>query len=140
MRPWAHGAQPCWRQRLRRSARPPVGRSWLSPPTLPRSLTPSLAYPPRRGGQRRKRFGWKTPRHRCPTTVRVCARRSSPSCCAVGAASAQASLDVLLAPLLARYKLPALAAAVVKHGTIVAVGATSLLERPVTSSKELQRP
>ena len=45
------------------------------------------------------------------------------SVCAVGSAGAQASLDSLLAPLLARYELPALAAAVVRSGNVVAVGA-----------------
>jgi CubicO group peptidase (beta-lactamase class C family) len=43
-------------------------------------------------------------------------------CCAVASASAQASLDAMLTPLLARYGLPALAAAVVKEGKIGAVG------------------
>ena len=43
--------------------------------------------------------------------------------CAVGSASAQTSLDALLVPLLARYELPAVAAAVVKGGKVVAVGA-----------------
>ena len=45
------------------------------------------------------------------------------SFCAVGSAGAQASLDSLLTPFLARYELPALAAAVVRSGNIVAVGA-----------------
>jgi CubicO group peptidase (beta-lactamase class C family) len=44
-------------------------------------------------------------------------------CCAAGSAGAQASLDTMLAPFLARYQLPALAAAVVKDGKVVAVGA-----------------
>src|SRR5262249_38888714 len=44
-------------------------------------------------------------------------------CCAASSTSAQTSLDARLAPLLARYELPALAAAVVKDGTVVAVGA-----------------
>ena len=44
-------------------------------------------------------------------------------CGAVASASAQASLDAMLTPFLARYELPALAAAVVKEGKIVAVGA-----------------
>jgi len=44
------------------------------------------------------------------------------SFCAVGSAGAQASLDSLLTPFLARYELPALAAAVVRSGNIVAVG------------------
>jgi CubicO group peptidase (beta-lactamase class C family) len=43
--------------------------------------------------------------------------------CPVGSASAQASLDGLLRPYLARYELPALAAAVVKDGKIIAAGA-----------------
>jgi CubicO group peptidase (beta-lactamase class C family) len=43
--------------------------------------------------------------------------------CAVGSASAQTSLDALLVPFLARYELPAVAAAVVKGGKVVAVGA-----------------
>jgi CubicO group peptidase (beta-lactamase class C family) len=42
---------------------------------------------------------------------------------AVGFAGAQASLDPLLTPFLARYELPAIAAAVVKGGNVVAVGA-----------------
>ena len=42
---------------------------------------------------------------------------------AVGFAGAQASLDPLLTPFLARYELPAIAAAVVKGGHVVAVGA-----------------
>jgi CubicO group peptidase (beta-lactamase class C family) len=44
-------------------------------------------------------------------------------CCAAGSAGAQTSLNPMLAPLLARYELPALAAAVVKDGKVVAVGA-----------------
>ena len=44
-------------------------------------------------------------------------------CCAAGSAGAQTSLNTLLEPLLARYELPALAAAVVKDGKVVAVGA-----------------
>jgi CubicO group peptidase (beta-lactamase class C family) len=44
-------------------------------------------------------------------------------CCAAASASAQASLDAMLTPFLARYELPALAAAVVKEGKISAVGA-----------------
>jgi CubicO group peptidase (beta-lactamase class C family) len=44
-------------------------------------------------------------------------------CCAAGSAGAQASLNAMLAPFLARYQLPALAAAVVKDGNVVAVGA-----------------
>jgi len=43
--------------------------------------------------------------------------------CAVRAASAQTSLDALLTPFLGRYALPALAAAAVKDGKVVAVGA-----------------
>jgi CubicO group peptidase (beta-lactamase class C family) len=43
--------------------------------------------------------------------------------CAVGSASAQTSLDALLVPFLARYELPAVAAAIVKGGKVVAVGA-----------------
>jgi hypothetical protein len=38
-------------------------------------------------------------------------------------AGAQTSLKAMLAPFLARYQLPALAAAVVKDGNVVAVGA-----------------
>ncbi|MGH8072022.1 MAG: serine hydrolase domain-containing protein [Candidatus Entotheonellia bacterium] len=44
-------------------------------------------------------------------------------CCTAGFAGAQASLNALLVPLLARYELPALAAAVVKGGKVIAVGA-----------------
>jgi CubicO group peptidase (beta-lactamase class C family) len=44
-------------------------------------------------------------------------------CCAAGAAGAQASLNASLSPVLARYELPALAAAVVKGGKVIAVGA-----------------
>src|SRR5919106_6729772 len=44
-------------------------------------------------------------------------------CCAAGSAGAQTSLNTMLAPFLARYELPALAAAVVKDGKVVAVGA-----------------
>jgi CubicO group peptidase (beta-lactamase class C family) len=44
-------------------------------------------------------------------------------CCTAGSAAAQVSLDALLAPWLARYELPALAAAVVKDGKVIAVGA-----------------
>jgi CubicO group peptidase (beta-lactamase class C family) len=44
-------------------------------------------------------------------------------CCTAGSAAAQASLNTMLAPFLARYELPALAAAVVKDGKVVAVGA-----------------
>ena len=40
-------------------------------------------------------------------------------CCAAGSASARASLNTMLAPFLARYQLPALAAAVVKDGKVV---------------------
>jgi len=43
--------------------------------------------------------------------------------CAVGSTSAQTSLDAVLVPFLARYELPAVAAAVVKGGKVVAVGA-----------------
>jgi CubicO group peptidase (beta-lactamase class C family) len=43
--------------------------------------------------------------------------------CQVGSASARDSLDALLTPYLAKYDLPALAAAVVKDGKVVAVGA-----------------
>src|SRR4029453_11133559 len=43
--------------------------------------------------------------------------------CQVGSASAQESLDALLDPYLAKSDLPALAAAVVKDGKVVAVGA-----------------
>ena len=43
--------------------------------------------------------------------------------CAIGSASAQTSLDALLVPFLARYELPAVAAAVVKGEKVVAVGA-----------------
>jgi CubicO group peptidase (beta-lactamase class C family) len=43
--------------------------------------------------------------------------------CAAGSAGAQASLGALLTPVLARYELPALAAAVVRDGNVVAVGA-----------------
>src|SRR4051794_22813049 len=42
---------------------------------------------------------------------------------ASGAARAPLSLDATLSPFLARYELPALAAAVVKDGEIIAVGA-----------------
>ena len=44
-------------------------------------------------------------------------------CCAAGSAGAQTSLNAMLEPFLARYQLPALAAAVVKDGNVVAVGA-----------------
>jgi CubicO group peptidase (beta-lactamase class C family) len=44
-------------------------------------------------------------------------------CGGAGSASAQASLNALLTPFLARYELPALAAAAVKDGKIVAAGA-----------------
>jgi CubicO group peptidase (beta-lactamase class C family) len=44
-------------------------------------------------------------------------------CSMVGAAGAQTSLDELLTPYLPRYDLPALAAAVVKEGKIIASGA-----------------
>ena len=40
-----------------------------------------------------------------------------------GSAGAQASLNAMLAPFLTRYELPALAAAIVKDGKVVAVGA-----------------
>jgi CubicO group peptidase (beta-lactamase class C family) len=43
--------------------------------------------------------------------------------CAVGSTSAQTSLDAVLVSFLARYELPAVAAAVVKGGKVVAVGA-----------------
>ena len=43
--------------------------------------------------------------------------------CTSDPASAQISLDSMLAPVLIRYELPALAAAVVKDGKVVAVGA-----------------
>ena len=43
--------------------------------------------------------------------------------CAAARAAAPASLDEMLTPYLARHELPALAAAVVKDGEIVAVGA-----------------
>ena len=43
--------------------------------------------------------------------------------CAVGSTSAQTSLDAALVPFLARYELPAVAAAIVKGGKVVAVGA-----------------
>jgi CubicO group peptidase (beta-lactamase class C family) len=43
--------------------------------------------------------------------------------CHVGSASARDSLDALLTPYLEKYDLPALAAAVVKDGKVVAVGA-----------------
>ena len=43
--------------------------------------------------------------------------------CAVGSTSAQTSLDAVLVPFLARYELPAVAAAIVKGGKVVAVGA-----------------
>jgi CubicO group peptidase (beta-lactamase class C family) len=42
---------------------------------------------------------------------------------AAGLASAQDALDAMLAPFLARYELPAFAAAVVKDGSVTAVGA-----------------
>jgi CubicO group peptidase (beta-lactamase class C family) len=42
---------------------------------------------------------------------------------AAGAASAQTSLNDVLQPCLARYELPALAAAVVRNGTVIAAGA-----------------
>ena len=41
---------------------------------------------------------------------------------AVGPAGAQTSIDSLLTPFLARYELPALAAAVARSGNIIAVG------------------
>src|SRR5262245_41637300 len=44
-------------------------------------------------------------------------------CCAAGPAAAQAKLDEVLRPYLARYELPAVAAAVVQDGQIVAAGA-----------------
>ena len=44
-------------------------------------------------------------------------------CCTAGSAGAQASLNALLAPFLTRYELPALAAAVVKDGKVIVVGA-----------------
>ena len=44
-------------------------------------------------------------------------------CWTAGSAGAQASLNAMLAPSLARYALPALAAAIVKEGQVVAVGA-----------------
>jgi CubicO group peptidase (beta-lactamase class C family) len=44
-------------------------------------------------------------------------------CCAAGSVSAQASLNEMLAPFLTRYQLPAVAAAIVKQGKVVAVGA-----------------
>ena len=44
-------------------------------------------------------------------------------CCTTGSANPQASLNTMLAPFLARFQLPALAAAVVKDGKVVAVGA-----------------
>jgi CubicO group peptidase (beta-lactamase class C family) len=43
--------------------------------------------------------------------------------CASDPASAQVSLDAMLTPVLTRYELPAIAAAVVKDGKVVAVGA-----------------
>jgi CubicO group peptidase (beta-lactamase class C family) len=43
--------------------------------------------------------------------------------CTAGSAVAQPSLDALLEPFLARYQIPALAAAVVQNGNIVAAGA-----------------
>ena len=43
--------------------------------------------------------------------------------CVAGSASGQTSLDAMLTPFLARYELPALAAAVVKDGKVVAMGA-----------------
>jgi len=43
--------------------------------------------------------------------------------CACNPASAQVSLDAMLTPALTRYELPAIAAAVVKDGKVVAVGA-----------------
>jgi CubicO group peptidase (beta-lactamase class C family) len=43
--------------------------------------------------------------------------------CTTGSAVAQPSLDALLEPFLARYQIPALAAAVVRDGNVVAVGA-----------------
>ena len=45
------------------------------------------------------------------------------TCCAAGSAGAQTSLNAMLEPFLARYQLPALAAAVVKDGNVIAVGA-----------------
>ena len=44
-------------------------------------------------------------------------------CCAADGASSQASLDAQLKPYLTKYDLPALAAAVVKDGEIIAAGA-----------------
>ena len=40
-----------------------------------------------------------------------------------GTATAQTSLDSLLTPYLARYDLPAIAAAIVKEGKVIAAGA-----------------
>jgi CubicO group peptidase (beta-lactamase class C family) len=56
------------------------------------------------------------------TVVRV-ALIAAALVCQVGSASARDSLDALLTPYLAKYDLPALAAAVVKDGKVVAVGA-----------------
>src|SRR5205814_321080 len=57
-------------------------------------------------------------------------------CCAAGGAGAQTSLNADLKPYLAKYDLPALAAAVVKDGEIVAAGAVGTrragTEIPVT--------
>jgi len=56
--------------------------------------------------------------------------------CTISFANAQDSLDAMLTPFLARYELPALAAAVVKDGSVVAVGAVGTrkagAEIPVT--------
>jgi len=60
------------------------------------------------------------PRHRWVVRLLLVATML---CCAAGSAGAQASLNTMLAPFLARYQLPALAAAVVKDGKVVAVGA-----------------
>jgi CubicO group peptidase (beta-lactamase class C family) len=43
--------------------------------------------------------------------------------CAAGSVGAQSSLNAVLEPFLSRYQLPALAAAIVKDGNVVAVGA-----------------
>jgi CubicO group peptidase (beta-lactamase class C family) len=56
------------------------------------------------------------------TVVRV-ALIAAALACQVGSASARDSLDALLTPYLDKYDLPALAAAVVKDGKVVAVGA-----------------
>jgi CubicO group peptidase (beta-lactamase class C family) len=52
--------------------------------------------------------------------------------CAANAASAQSSLDTMLEPYLARYELPALAAAVVVDGKVIAVGAVGTRKAGVT--------